>query len=353
MSYRDIVSALRAKTPDPGKASRWLKYAGLGCLAVAAWNVVFVFFDPVAIAKLPIPAYFIHGLALLAAAGCLFIVAGRGVAEKSPGAVLWGQLAVVLVMALLAAFTYALTGMPQKMGLGGERHSFEWFDVIWMAAGVLVAMQFLVPGYFALGYLQRLKQVLVDETILGRRRTSAPPAPDVRRNPDNYCHALLPFGIYFNFFVPIGAGVLFFIFGSRFLEGLGGPGLFLLFFLLLFFGPILFNYLPSPFEKQREVIEQVTGGGSIFMLNGSWPFFRLLVYADGIEIRFFLHAWFIPYARLESISLKRMFLTRNLLIRSDLPGVPSRIRFAGARKEALLARIEACREAHLASAHPI
>ena len=347
MSYRDIISALRAKRPNAEKASRWLKYAGLGCLAVTAWNVAFVFFDPVAISELPIPPYFNQGLALLAVAGCLFLIAGRGVAEKSPGAALWGQLAVVVVAALVAAFTYSMVGIPQKMGLGGERHPFQWFNMIWMAVGVLVAMQFLVPAYFALGYLQRLKQVLVDETILGRPGASSPAVPGVPGDTDKYCHALLPFGIYFNFFVIMGAGILLFFLGRHFIEGLGGTGFFLPFF-VLFFGPIIFNYLPSPFQKQREVIEQVTGGGSIFMLNGSWPFFRLLVYADGIEIRFFLHAWFIPYAKLESISLKRMFVTRNLLICSDLPGVPSRIRFASFRKEALLARIEACRQAHLA-----
>lgn len=44
MSYRDIISALRTERPNAEKASRWLKYAGLGCLAVTAWNVAFVFF---------------------------------------------------------------------------------------------------------------------------------------------------------------------------------------------------------------------------------------------------------------------------------------------------------------------
>ena len=168
------------------------------------------FFDPVAISELPIPPYFNQGLALLAVAGCLFLIAGRGVAEKSHGAALWGQLGRgPWWRPWWRRFTYSMVGIPQKMGLGGERHPFQWFNMIWMAVGVLVAMQFLVPAYFALGYLQRLKQVLVDETILGRPGASSPAVPGVPGDTDKYCHALLPFGIYFNFFVIMGAGDTF------------------------------------------------------------------------------------------------------------------------------------------------
>ena len=233
--------------------------------------------------------------------------------------------------------------MPARMGFGGEKNPLEWFGLIWPAACVLASLQFFVPAWFAFGYLQRLKRRLENETIVGGGMPPSP-APGVENDQDRYCHALLPFGVHLTFFAVLGGGMLAAFLVSHFVEGIEMHGLFLPVFLVIFVGPILFNYIPSPFQKQRKVLAQVTGGGSIYMLNGTWPFFRLLIYADGIEIRFFLHAWFIPYTRLESISLNRLFLSRALLICSDLPRVPSRIRFFSFRKEALLARIEACRK---------
>jgi hypothetical protein len=343
MSLRDIITELRSGTPDPVKAARWLRYAGYACFLAAAWNAAFTFFDSEGLSKLPLPPYFNEGLVVLVVAGCLFILSSRGVAEKNTAAVLWGQLAIILVVALLASFSYWMMWMPDKTGFGDDQVPGGWFGYFWSAACVLVSLQFFVPAFFAFGYLQRLKPVIDHNTAIGVMTPPAP-APGIASDQDNYCHALLPFGVHTTFFVVLATGMVLIILVGHFVEGIGMHGVFLPMFLVIFFGPILYNYIPSPFQKQRRAVNVATGGGSIFLLNGSWPFFRLLIYPDGIEIRFFLHAWFIPYTRLESVTLNRSFLTKALLIRSDLPKVPSRIRFYSLRKKDLLAQIEACQK---------
>ncbi len=97
----------------------------------------------------------------------------------------------------------------------------------------------------------------------------------------------------------------------------------------MFFTPIIYNYLPSPFQKDREVIVSYTGGGSVNLFSGSWPFFRLFVYEDGLEIRVMLHRFFIPYDKMSDPPEKIGFFNRGILIESDFPGVPSGIRYNG------------------------
>jgi hypothetical protein len=125
------------------------------------------------------------------------------------------------------------------------------------------------------------------------------------------------------------------------------PALFLLLVLPVFVGPILYNQAASPFEQGRTVVESYTGGGSLFRMNGSWPFFRLLVYADGVELRVMFHRFFIPYDRMDGLPDKTGFFSNGLLFRSDLPGVPSSIRFYGFRAKGVLALVKDKRERFL------
>ena len=108
--------------------------------------------------------------------------------------------------------------------------------------------------------------------------------------------------------------------------------------------PGLWNRIPSPFQKTRRVVASFTGGGGIFLFHGSWPFFRLLVYEDGLEARFMFHCFFIPYDRMAPLPEKAGFFALGLIIRSDLPGVPSRIRFFGFLLSKILDRIHEARE---------
>ena len=100
-------------------------------------------------------------------------------------------------------------------------------------------------------------------------------------------------------------------------------------FLFIFLSPVAYNFLPSSFQKQRNPIESFTGGGSIFLFSGTWPFFKLIVYKDGLEIRVMFHRFFIPYDKMEDFPEKIGFFSRGILIKSNLPSVPSGIRFQG------------------------
>ena len=229
--------------------------------------------------------------------------------------------------------------LPGRVWVGRGQGPGGWFEVFWWVVCLITALQFFWPAYFALGYLRRLRGVLENCAFDGGPAPISP-TPDTPSDPDTFCHAIVPFGVHLTFFGVLAAGMLVIFLTNRLAGGGAMPFLVLPTLLLMVFGPVVFNYLPSPFQKQRRVLETAAGGGSIFMMNGSWPFFRLLVYEDGIEIRFFLHAWFIPYVRLESVSLERVFVSRALLIRSDLPKVPDRIRFYSSRQNDLLAQVE-------------
>jgi hypothetical protein len=100
-------------------------------------------------------------------------------------------------------------------------------------------------------------------------------------------------------------------------------------FLFIFLVPTLFNYFPSPFRQNRKLVAAFTGGGSIFLFHGSWPFFRLMVYEDALEVRVEFHRFLIPYEKMEDIPGKVGFFSLGMEIRSDLPDVPSSIRFGG------------------------
>ena len=65
------------------------------------------------------------------------------------------------------------------------------------------------------------------------------------------------------------------------------------------------------------------------MFHGTWPFFRLMIYKDGIEIRVMFHRFFIPYNKMDDLPGKIGFFSRGILIKSNLPDVASGIRFQG------------------------
>ncbi len=119
-------------------------------------------------------------------------------------------------------------------------------------------------------------------------------------------------------------------------------------FVLIFFGPVVYNYIPSRFQRERSVVASYTGGGSILLFRGSWPFFRLMVYEDGVEVRVEFHRFFIPYNEMADLPNKIGFFSRGVLIKSDLPGVPSGIRFSGFGMKKILKVLNEMRDKCLA-----
>jgi hypothetical protein len=92
------------------------------------------------------------------------------------------------------------------------------------------------------------------------------------------------------------------------------------------------------------MVASFTGGGSIFLFSGTWPFFSVIIYAVGLEVRVMFPRYFIPYEKMDDLPEKIGFFSRGLLIRSNLSGVPSGIRYQGFGMRKVLAVIKRHKE---------
>ncbi len=143
-----------------------------------------------------------------------------------------------------------------------------------------------------------------------------------------YSDSLMPSGIGTSFclilaaFIAAGAAAGFLLNDSDDFQQLGGISL-LAVFLALLAGPALYNKRKSRFEKDREVLEEYNGAGTIQGLRG--VFFRLLIYEDGIEIRAFYHRYFIPYNRIQKLSIRENNFSTVLNFPTGIDKIPDRI----------------------------
>ena len=125
----------------------------------------------------------------------------------------------------------------------------------------------------------------------------------------------------------------------------------LVWFVPWFFAPVLYNGVPSRFEAQHTHVDAYTCGVLIGVFSATLPFARLLVYEEGVELRVMFQRYFLPYPQLDAFETKVRFLSSfQLTLRSDLPGVPRKIRVSALRSAALLEQVNALRAAALAPA---
>jgi len=324
MDYFDILRELRRGEPDIDKTANALKVLGWLAVAGGLWNFGFYYLAPLEKFAIKLPPNFPHiALIALAALGGLYLYASRAVKDRNPWGRTVGQTAIVLSLGLIAGFAWFAFHqfkMPRDM---------EGVSNVFGIVMVLVLAQFALPAYFGVRYLNRLPS---DEDARGAvfrppaSQANAPPIPGGARC---YKDALLPFGVFGTFLLLLAVPLAMFL-----LVGKLGDARRLTFmpfplFIFVFGAPVAYNYLASPFQADRKVRASFTGGGSIFLFSGSWPFFRLLVYADGLEVRVMFHRFFIPYDQMGALPAKIGFFSRGLLIESNLPGVPSGIRYQG------------------------
>lgn len=328
MDYLDFLKELRKGEPDPKKAEKAMRILGWICILGAIWNLVMEYLGPFGKGPFNLPPFHVYlaliGLSLL---GMLFFRSARGIKER----VLWGkrsgQLALVLLIAIIVGSSFLVFPM-ERIPLGSGK-----LPIIFLIIFAVIIAQFGVPAYFGIRYLGRLQvkdsiytgdgvkyqnmsEVFGEE--IGRKSI----APQIK-----YKDALLPFGVIGTFASIIGIPLLIIFILEKYFGPKVFPSIFLPTFLLIFFGPVVYNYIPAPFQKERSVVASYTGGGSILLFGGTWPFFRLMVYGDGIEVHTMFHRFFIPYDKMGDIPDKIGFFSRGVLIRTDLPGVPSGIRF--------------------------
>lgn len=94
--------------------------------------------------------------------------------------------------------------------------------------------------------------------------------------------------------------------------------------LLIFLGgPIVYNKKKSRFEKGKQVLEKLDRIGMIQGLRGA--FFRILVYEQGMEIRAFYHRYYIPFEKIDCISVQKGKVYAKLNILTDIEGAPNYI----------------------------
>ncbi len=330
MDFFDFVNELRHGEPDAEKAAQAMKYLGWLSFVGGLWNYTLYFVAPLDKApfKLP-PAFPYIALSSLFFLGALFLYSSQAIRKMTPFGKKVGQAAVILLSAILIAFLYFVFPL-EKLPFGG--HDFSIFPIIFF--GLFLA-QFGVPAYYGVRYLERLPALKSDAEKERFHAENVIKVFDRGQSRDNsgagekYIDALFPLSVFgtFALFLAVLLIAFFATVGSGYPEQTAF--LFMPTFFFIFFAPIAYNYFPSPFQKHKHLIASFTGGGSVLFFGGTWPFFRLLIYNDGLEVRVMFHRFFIPYDQLDEISQNFGFFSRGLLIKTTLPGVPAVIRYHG------------------------
>ena len=144
-----------------------------------------------------------------------------------------------------------------------------------------------------------------------------------------YSDSLYPFGIGTSFIITLlsimlgGALIGVFLEQGSFLKQSGGGIILLIIFLVILVGPIIYNKRVSRFEKGRTVLKKLDDIGIIQGLRGA--LFRLVLYEEGLEIRAFYHRYYIPFARIDGVSIEKGYFSKRLNIVAKIEGVPDYI----------------------------
>jgi hypothetical protein len=143
-----------------------------------------------------------------------------------------------------------------------------------------------------------------------------------------YSDSLFPWGIGASFVIAL----LALMFGGGLVGGLLGPhlgkyyfkqggGIILLVMLLaIVVGPMIYNKRVSRFEKGKNPIEIIDQFGLIQGLRG--VFIRLMLYEEGLEIRAFYHRYYIPFDKIDGVTIERILFCSRININTKIEGVP-------------------------------
>ncbi len=316
-----MIKELRTGKPDPKNVAQNFAIWGVSIFALVIIlyaeqkSNVFEIFPPEIYVEIIIASIIIAVFCLLSALGVY--------RRKSWGKRL-GQLSAVLLYCAALAWDYLVFLSPENF----KTDSFMPFIPAILSVVFLVVAIPVV--YYGIRYLGRLP--VHEESIIAEPKTFKELSGDSAESPVigtielKYHHSFFPYGV---------AGVAIFIL-IPFITTLIIPTVILkdLYFIVLFLGIIVFffllvisNYVGSPFQSGRRLITTIDGGGGDAVVEASMPFYRLLVYEDGIEIRGFFQCYFIPYDKITGIR-KSKLLGSAVEIRSKAPDVPESITFA-------------------------
>jgi hypothetical protein len=328
MSLLDFINELRKGEPDLKKAVKAMKILGWICFFAAIWNFVIPYLAPFDENLLPIPEYYpFVALVSFMLMGYLFFLSARGIEKKEHWGKKLAQFSIVLLIVLFVGFMVSMTPLKDFMF---KKEEDSLIPILFSSVSLAL---FGILAYFGVRYLGRLpvkesgyirdSQMFENISNLAKEEVIA----DRTTNEMIYKDSFFPFGVFGTFAILFAVAMLILFVAERYVDPELMSVIFTVFFLFIFLGPTAYNYIASPFQNDRDLMASFTGGGSIYFFSGSWPFFRLLIYNDGLEVRVMFHRFFIPYDKMDAPPKKARFFFWGLLIRSDLPGVPSRIRF--------------------------
>lgn len=143
-----------------------------------------------------------------------------------------------------------------------------------------------------------------------------------------YSDSLFPWGIGSSFVITLLAlmlgGVLVGVFLGTYLEQKnfkqGGGIILLVMILTIVVGPMIYNKRVSRFEREKNPLEIIDHFGIIQGLRGA--FIRLLLYEEGLEIRAFYHRYYIPFKKIDGVSIEKILFCDRITIKSKIDGVP-------------------------------
>ena len=327
------------KTPDHKKTVKVLFYQAGSLLLLSVASVVLIstnFFDRIIFGAAETSYVFLIFIFTLSA--ILFAISAILIKRSMLIGTTIAQISIMVLAVLFPIFLYFLISALFSGQLNNKN-----FQIMLPIVFVVSSFQVFIPAFYAIRYLQRLKKLLKTDSLV-------PETEDDQITEKTFHEALFPFGATGNFICIMAVGflvILFFHLIDSFFENNSAIfGLsFLFLFSFLFFGPIWYNTLPSKFEKIRNKITEFKGGGSIHLINGSWPFFKLIIYKDGVELRVVFNRFFIPYQMIKSV--KKKFFIFGISIISDVKGVPSTINFSSSSNKKVLELINTYKNAYL------
>ncbi|MEK7393149.1 MAG: hypothetical protein AAB214_11345 [Fibrobacterota bacterium] len=312
--FLELLRRLRTEAPDWSNASRYARGFGWICLGVGAWNLI----CQILYRAMPMPGEFqklfrhpllLSAVALIALSGGVSLLASGSLRKQDSVGVLLAKLGLVVfgsgIVSFLVFFSRAnLILPPDEIG------------IVFRIFMILVGAQFLVPLWFAYGYLDRLKFEPGIDDPEASGRTDADPGAFYREGLTSFGPGVM---LMFTIFVALLPGLVLLALGNpqRWVFGffLGVP--------LSFLGAWGWNEIPSSFQKTREVLASYRTGISLMLFNASPPFCKLLVYGDGLEVRIEYNRYFIPYDRMDGTPrLEGALWWKSIVFRCDLPDVP-------------------------------
>lgn len=158
--------------------------------------------------------------------------------------------------------------------------------------------------------------------------------------------SVFPWGIGVSFIVTLLAlmlgGVSVGVFLRPFLKQKnfeqGGGIILLVIIIAIMVGPMIYNKRISRFERQRAPLETVDYFGLIQGLRGA--FIRLLIYEEGLEIRAFYHRYYIPFDKIEGVSIESILFSDRINIETAIRGVPEFLTLPDSRQSDLASIIQ-------------